>query len=70
MEPHPIVAHPRVSLEHQRLVRNAFLQMGNSQEEIKLLSKVPIKKIATASSTDYEELDSWQLEHYYENEEN
>ena len=70
MAPHPIVAHPRVPSAHQILVRHAFLQMGNSQEGIKLLSKIPIKKIVSAASTDYEELDSWSLEHYFEQVEN
>ena len=66
MTPHPVVAHPRVPMEHQELVRKAFLEIGETKNGALLLAKIPIKKITAASPTDYEELDTWGLEHYVE----
>ena len=66
MAPHPIVAHPRVPLEHQELVKKAFLEIGETQNGARLLAKIPIKHINAAAPADYEELDEWELEHYVE----
>jgi len=66
MATHPVVAHPRIPEEHRELVRKAFMEMGETKYGIELLAKIPIRKIVTAYSSDYEELDAWGLEKYVE----
>ena len=63
--PHAFVAHPRVPLQLQRQVREAFLTLGQTQTGRQLLSKIPIKKIGRASMKDYQSLSTLRLERFY-----
>lgn len=65
MAPHPVTAHPRVPTEHMELVRNAFIDMGKSEQGAALLAKVPFKEIGPAGLDEYMELKTWGLEEFY-----
>ena len=64
--PHPIAAHPRVTKAIQQKVRDALLAMGEEENGRKLLAKIPMKKIGTASLKDYEELKKMGLERFHD----
>lgn len=63
--PHPVMAHPRVPTADREKLRQAFLDLGASEEGQALLAKVPIRKVVAASTSDYREISGWGLEHYY-----
>lgn len=65
MAPHPVVAHPRVPKEHMDLVRNAFFDIGKSEEGAAMLAKIPMKKIGPAEIKEYLELKEWRLDRYF-----
>lgn len=65
MSPHPIMAHSRVSKAHKELVRQAFLQMGQTEEGKKLLAGIPINEVSTADKDDYLILAEWGLDKFY-----
>ena len=65
MAPHPVVAHPRVPKEHMDLVRNAFLDIGKTEEGAAMLAKIPMKKIGPAEIKEYLELKEWSLDKYF-----
>ena len=54
--PHPLAAHPRVPKKIRDLITTAFLKLGQSQRGIKLLARIPIRKIGKASLNDYKPL--------------
>ena len=54
--PHPVAANPGVPSGVRERVRNAFLQLGHSEEGRKLLARIPIEKIGIASMADYASL--------------
>jgi len=64
--PHPFTAHPRVPNKIQQRIKNAFLEMGETQYDRHILSKIPITKIGRASLTDYEALKHLHLEKFYQ----
>lgn len=63
--PHPLTAHPRIDKSIQEKVTTAFLELGNSEEGIALLKKIPMKKIGTATIQDYEPVKKMGLDEYY-----
>ena len=65
VSPHPIVVHPRVSIGVQKRVIDALLDLGaNGLGQIQL-SKVPIKKIGTATLKDYKDIQNLGIEDFY-----
>lgn len=65
VSPHPFAALPKVPIEVRNKIRNALLEIGQSKEGQKLLSKIPIKKIGPASMNDYLPLKEMGLERFY-----
>ena len=65
VSPHPITVHPRVSAKVSQQVKDAFLKMAKSEADIKLLQKIPMKKLGIAKLSDYEELREMGLEEFY-----
>lgn len=63
---YPVVAHSRVPAEEREKVRKALLAMGNTPEGRELLSKIPVKRITSASMDDYEIMLGWGLENYWD----
>ncbi len=66
VSPHPVTAHPDVSVNDVALVRQAFLDMANSEEGRAILGRVPIKEPVDASASDYHDLKTMNLERFYE----
>ncbi len=64
VNPHPIVAHPRVPIQHMKLVQDAFLEMSKSKSGQSLLSKIPLKAAVKATIDDYEPIKKLQLEQF------
>jgi len=65
MSPHPVMAHSRVPADHRERVRQAFIEIGQTDEGRKLLSGIPMNKVAPAAIEDYMSLADWGLEEYY-----
>ena len=65
VSPHPIAVHPRITPEVSKKVQDAFLKMASSDSDMKLLQKIPMKKIGTAKLSDYDELREMGLEDFY-----
>ncbi len=63
--PHPIAVHPRVSAEVSQQVQDAFLKMAASEDDVKLLQKIPMKELGAAKLSDYDELLEMGLESFY-----
>lgn len=63
--PHPVAAHYRVPVAVRESVRNALLELGNSDEGRALLRPVPVKAIGAASIDDYLPLGEWGLDAFY-----
>lgn len=63
--PHPIAVHPRISPEVIQRVQDAFLKMAASKPDMKLLQKIPMKKLGTAKLSDYDGLRKMGLEDFY-----
>lgn len=62
INPHPIVAHPRVPQEVRDKVRAALLALGQETRGRELLARVPIKEIGEASQDDYQDILALKLE--------
>lgn len=62
--PHPVVAHPRVPEEVRDAVRQAFLDLGQTEEGRALLAEIPIREIAIAETDDFEPLRELNLGAY------
>jgi len=60
--PHPLTAHPRVAQSVRNKIRDAFLILGENEEDRLLLTKIPMKKIGTAEISDYLSLRNMGLE--------
>lgn len=63
--PHPLAVLPDVPVEIRDRVRDALLEVGQSKEGQELLSKIPMKKIGSASMQDYMPLKDIGLERFY-----
>ena len=63
--PHPLTVHTRVSKHTLDAVREAFLNLGSTDNGKSLLKKVPIKSIGIASMADYEPLRKMGLNAFY-----
>jgi len=65
MSPHPISAHPRVPKVVVLQVIQAFLEMRDSPEKIRLLEQVPMSEPVRARLEDYLPLKEWNLRDFY-----
>ena len=65
VEPHPFSVLPNVPEDVRERVRDALLDMGQSEKGRKLLAKIPISKIGPASMDDYLILKTMGLDRYY-----
>jgi phosphonate transport system substrate-binding protein len=63
--PHPVAANPRVDKATRDKVREAFLQLGDTQEGRELLAKIPMKQVGQATLEDYAPLKQMGLDKYY-----
>ena len=63
--PHPFAALPEVPVVVRDSVRDALLEMGQSEEGQELLSNIPMKSIGSANLNDYSPLKSMGLERFY-----
>lgn len=63
--PHPVTAHPRIEKNLQVKVKNAFLELGDSDAGRKLLANIPMKKIGVADIDDYDILKEMGLNEFY-----
>lgn len=63
--PHPVAAHPRLSVETREKITRAFLYLGDGHAQRDLLSRIPMKKVGLATLDDYEPLRQMGLDKYY-----
>lgn len=63
--PHPITAHQRVPKKVREAVAKAFLTIGATEMGAKLLKKIPIKSVGSASIEDYKTLREMNLAEFY-----
>jgi len=63
--PHPLVAHPRVDKKAYLKIKTALLQLGKTKKGKRLLAKIPMKKIGTASLSDYTPLQDMNLKRFF-----
>lgn len=62
---HPIAAAPRVPAAVRDRLRDAFLQLGQSEKGRALLAKIPIDRIGNASIADYEAVATMGPDHLF-----
>ena len=62
---HPLASHPRVPKKIRENVKKTLLSLGQNSVGQSLLSKIPIKKIGTASINDYLSLKKFKLEKFH-----
>ncbi len=65
VSPHPFAVHPRVPKNDAAKVKQALLAMGQQEKQNAMLKKIPMKKIGSASMTDYEPLNKLGLMEFY-----
>jgi phosphonate transport system substrate-binding protein len=65
VNPHPFSVHPRVPEAHREKVRQALLDMAQTEQGAVLLSRVPMRKAVAASLEDYTPLRAWGLDKFY-----
>lgn len=63
--PHPVAAHPRIPEEVREKVRQAFLDMAQTEEGQAMLAAVPFKQIGAATPSEYQVLKQYSLEDFY-----
>ena len=62
VNPHPIVAHPRVPENHVQKVKEAFLKFGLREDSSALLNKIPMRSVKEVSIDDYVNLKKLNLD--------
>lgn len=62
--PHPVAAHPRVPQEVRDAVRDAFLEMAETDSGRALLAAIPMREPVVAKKEDYLSLLDMHLEDY------
>ncbi len=63
--PHAVMAHSRVPRKQRDQIRRAFLEMAKTKEGKRLLERIPMENVTTASAADYRPMASWGLEKVY-----
>lgn len=66
VSPHPFACHPRLPVAHRKVIRKAFLAMGEKRDTARLLARIPIFDIGVAEWHDYEPLTNLGLDELYE----
>jgi phosphonate transport system substrate-binding protein len=66
VNPHPIVAHPRVPAAHFKLVQEALIAMGKREKDRELLAKIPMRTVVEANLNHYSEVRKMKIEEYIE----
>lgn len=66
VNPHSIVAHPRVPAAHFKLVKEALIAMGKREKDRKLLANIPMRKVVEANLNHYSEVGKMKLGEYIE----
>ena len=64
VSPHPFAVLPSVPVKMQQAVQDAFLTMGENDQDKALLKKIPIKQVGVAAIKDYEPLRTMGLERF------
>jgi len=64
VNPHPVVAHPRVPIKYIQEIKLAFLKLGKQEEGISLLNKIPMFSVKEASINDFSALQELRLEEF------
>lgn len=65
MIPHPISAHPRVPEADRKKVRQALLEMAQTEKGAALLAKIPMRKAVAAGMEDYMPMSAWGLDEFF-----
>jgi phosphonate transport system substrate-binding protein len=64
------VAHPRVPAAHRDKIRQAFISLSRTTKGKKLLTRIPIRALTTASIEDYLPMRNWGLEEFWDHSSN
>ncbi len=65
VNPHPIAVHPRVPEAHREKVRQALLEMAQTERGAALLASIPMGKAVATDLEDYTPMSSLKLEEFY-----
>lgn len=65
--PHPFSVLPRVPDEVKNAVRDAFIKLGEKEEDRALLKKIPVSQVGPATMDDYAPLTEMELERFFVN---
>lgn len=65
VEPHPFTARKDLPPEIVKIVSDALIEMGKSNNHNSLLGRVPFKQIGVATDSDYDGVRALNLERYY-----
>ena len=65
LAPHPIMVHPRVPAEDAERIRQALLDMSQTEDGRALLSQIPMTQAVSATEADYLPLETLGLEDFY-----
>lgn len=64
--PHPIAIHPRVSADKRKLIKDGLIKLFNTSKGKKLFKNVPINTLVPTNISDYQQLNKYKLEKYFE----
>ncbi len=64
--PHPLIVHPDVDSKVIEQFSSLLMDLGQHNEDLNLLSKIPMKEIGRATMDDYRPLISKGLERFYQ----
>ena len=64
--PHPLAVHPRIEKKTIQKIKDAMLSIGSTDSGRKLLSRIPMKQVGSASLADYEPLNAIGLDKFYQ----
>ena len=65
VSPHPIVAHPSISLEARLKIANALLEIAAEPEGAALFAGIPMQQPTSAKLEEYLALRDWRLREFY-----
>jgi phosphonate transport system substrate-binding protein len=62
---HPIIVHPRVEASVVKILTEALLEMGTTENGKSMLAKIPIKEIKATEQSEYDLLEDMGMEDFY-----
>ncbi|MBB5186783.1 phosphonate transport system substrate-binding protein [Zhongshania antarctica] len=65
VNPHPIVVHPRVSLDAAQRISEALLAMTSELDAQKILAEIPMRRAVATNIDEYLPLTDWGLHDFY-----